>query len=173
MGALRGLTDSSLIPFTGSEITYEMAKPALFCHNMAKIEEFEDAINENCLNEKDELNLHCMEHEIINGMVRRTLFIPKGMFVTGRIHKEPYIDMVIWGDVEVQVQTGTERYDQFTILEGIPGRKRVLYAHADTLWTTVDRTTAKSLDEVEDNITFGKFCEYNEYRMGLTAGEVK
>lgn len=163
MTALRTHSEFGLTALSGGPVDFDMVKPVLWCHDMDKIEELEDQLSSGGHNRVEEVNLTCMEHEIVNGMVRRTLFIPKGMFITGRIHKAPYIDMVIWGDVAVQTPTGVERYNQFTMLEGLAGRKRVLYTFEDTMWVTVDRTNVDDLEKVEDDVTCAKFADYHSF----------
>jgi hypothetical protein len=135
------------------DLTYDMVEPALFCQDKAAIEGFEDF----------EVNAELMNVALVNGMCRRALLIPKGMFITGRIHKAPYVDMIINGDVSVQVPDGIERYQGFNLLEGLAGRKRVLYTHETTLWVTVDRTDAETVEEAENDITVSKYCEYDDF----------
>jgi hypothetical protein len=145
------------------DLTYDMVEPALFCQDKAAIEGFEDFVEKAGINLKAEVNAELMNVALVNGMCRRALLIPKGMFITGRIHKAPYVDMIINGDVSVQVPDGIERYQGFNLLEGLAGRKRVLYTHETTLWVTVDRTDAETVEEAENDITVSKYCEYDDF----------
>jgi hypothetical protein len=79
--------------------------------------------------------------------------------------------MIIWGDVAVQVPDGVERYTQHTVLQGLAGRKRVLYAFEDTLWVTVDRTNVTDPTKVEDDVTVATFAKYKALMMG-TGGDL-
>jgi len=133
---------------------------------LESIERGEELIIKKGLNEVDALNAGFMKDKFIDGMYARALRIPKHTFLTGKIHKRPYIDCMTHGDVSVKsfFEDGTfedmERIDSFKYFEGKPGRKRVLFTHQDTLWFTVDPTDSKDKDGVPADVIFDTMTDY-------------
>lgn len=137
------------------------------------VEAVEDGMVAADLNEAEELNSVCLRVKLTAGLFARALIIPKGTFLTGRIHKRPYIDIFIYGDVTVKsfLSDGTfeaaERISNFRFFEGVAGRKRVLIAHENTLWVTVDPTTAEHIHDAQDDITVFQMHEYHKELGGM------
>ena len=61
------------------------------------------------------LEMHSLAHEqveipvvenLINGMYTREIVIPQNTILTGRVHKFPYVDLMISGDVTVATPDG-------------------------------------------------------------------
>jgi len=151
-------------------VAYEtIAVPAINDCTLEQIEDIEDAIIDEDLNIIDEINAFGLRHKLVGNLYARVLNIPKGTFLTGRIHKRPYIDIFISGDVTVKsfLADGSieevQRVNSFRFFEGIPGRKRVLYAHEDTIWITVDPTVATDVEKAEDEITTPHMKDYKDY----------
>lgn len=136
--------------------------------NLEQVEEAEDAIIKNNLNQVKEFNEGFLKDKFIPGLYSRMLFIPKGVFMTGRIHKKDYIDILASGDVTVKSYLAdgtiedTKRYNEPDYFEGKAGRKRVLFTHEDTVWITVDPTLAESKDDLEDDITVDQMKNYKK-----------
>jgi len=132
------------------------------------IEAFEEAIEEMGVNEKDAINENGMTDHLVNGMYGRALRIPKGMLLTGKIHARDYVDIFISGHVTVKSFLADGEIEEsvdlteFQFLPGRAGRKRVLYAHEDTLWVTVDPTAATEIAKVEEDVIFSTMDQYNK-----------
>ena len=133
---------------------------------LSQIRAVEDNIIDRGLNEKDTINSQGMVDKLIPGMYARVLNIPKGTFLIGKIHKRPYIDICASGDITLKsfLHDGsleeTERINGFKFMEGKAGRKRVGFAHEDTVWITVDPTSATCIEEAERDITTLQMDEY-------------
>ncbi len=133
---------------------------------LENIEDGEKRIIADGLNQVEALNAGFMKDKFIHGMYARALLIPKHTFLTGKIHKRPYIDCVAYGDVSVKsfFEDGSyediDRIDSFTYFEGKEGRKRVLFTHQDTLWFTVDPTSSTSADGVPADVIFDTMTDY-------------
>jgi hypothetical protein len=140
--------------------------PAIDNASLEKVEILEDELIANGFNEIDLLNSEGLRDKLVGGLYARVLNIPKGMFLTGKVHKRPYIDIFIKGDVTVKSHLAdgtveaTERVNSFRFFEGVPGRKRVLFAHEDTTWVTVDPTDAARIEDVEGDVVFSKMGSY-------------
>lgn len=81
---------------------------------------------------------------VSNGLYTREIIIPAGTALISRVWLEPYIDIMVSGDITVVTPDGNKRYKGYNLFVGVPGRKRAGYAHEDTVWVTVHRTEAKS-----------------------------
>jgi len=131
-----------------------------------QVEAFEDVLNEKNLNKVEELDPFCLRDGLVNEMYYRTLLMPANMIITGRLHQEEYIDIMILGECTVESfcadgsKEEATRYKGFHIFDGVPGRKRVLYTHSDTLWVTVDRARVENKEEAFDVMSSAKSKEY-------------
>ena len=87
-------------------------------------------------------------HALSGGVYARTVFIPAGSVVVGATHKKDHI-CIIDGDVETLLDGETRRITGRVVINGQKGVKRAVYAHDDTLWTTVCMTALSDLAEIE------------------------
>ena len=153
--------------------SHESAVSFLDDGNIDLVEKFEDDLDAQGLNEVPGLNDSCLIAKITNGMYARALKMPANMIITGALHKKNYIDIFISGDVTVKSYFAngeveeSERINSFRFFEGKAGRKRVLYTHKETLWVTVDPSTAENLEEALDNISCRQTGDYLKYQRSL------
>ena len=80
---------------------------------------------------------------LTNGLYTREIIIPKGTALVSRVWRDPYVDIMISGDISVVTPDGLQRYKGYNLFVGTPGRKRAGYAHEDTLWVSVHRADAQ------------------------------
>lgn len=92
-----------------------------------------------------------VRHHFERGVYARELFIPKGTLLTGKIHKYPQINILSRGDISVLTPAGIQRLKAppAVIIAAPAGTKRIAYAHADTVWTTIHGTDERNLDKIE------------------------
>lgn len=94
-------------------------------------------------------------HEFTDGMYTRTIKIPAGMILTGKIHKHDHPNFLMKGKVKVYTEhKGLEILEAPKIMMSKAGTKRVVVTLEDTVWSTVhaNPTNTKDLDELENNI---------------------
>lgn len=96
-----------------------------------------------------------LEHEFLDGIYIRKIFMPAGAKVISRVHKTRHKYVVKKGRVEVFIDGfGVEMivgpYDGVTE----PGTQRLLYVHEDTEWITfhANPTNTEDLMEIEKRI---------------------
>ena len=99
-----------------------------------------------------------VEHELLDGMYLRKLFIPKGSILVGKIHKKSCMNIVASGDISVMTETGTKRIKAGYTLCSLAGIQKVGYAHEDTVFINVFRTDETEIDKIEAEIA----CESYE-----------
>ena len=94
-----------------------------------------------------------VKHIFAKGVYARELFIPKGVMLTGEIHKYPQINIMSKGDLAVSIGGRVRRIkaDKGPIIIAAPaGTKRIAHAYADTIWTTIHATNLTDVDEIEE-----------------------
>lgn len=90
------------------------------------------------------------EHGFGPGYYARSIFIPAGTALIGKIHATEHIFMVTQGDITLYAPDGTER--RVTAPYQVvcqPGTQRAGFAHADTVCTNVHITTETDLVKLE------------------------
>lgn len=126
------------------------------------IMELPDAIGEDELREK----LNC--HYFASGVYGRTMFIPEGLCVVGKIHKHDHINVIPYGKIKVVTEFSEEVFIGPKLWISKKGTKRAVYALKDTLWLTV-HANPDNLDDVkalEDVLTSKDFDEYDALKLG-------
>lgn len=77
------------------------------------------------------------QHYFAPGMYGRTLVIPAGMCVVGKIHKHSHLMMVLQGKAEVVTEFDRTIVEAGHVSISQPGAKRVVTAIEDTMFMTV------------------------------------
>lgn len=91
-------------------------------------------------------------HLLHAGMYARTIVLPAGVVLTGALIK---IATVLVVNGRVKVYTGDNVLDLagYNVVPGHAGRKQVFYAEEDTELTMMFPTTAKTVEEAEEQFT--------------------
>lgn len=138
-------------------------------------EQLETILGFNSENKIESLEKHMLEQTQVeippieavkNGMYTRQIMIPKGTLLTGRVHKYPYVDIMVSGHIAIATPNGVRKLSGFNVCDGSPGRKRAGYALEDTYWMTVhqlDQWVDSDTDFIE-HLTFFSMREYNVWR---------
>lgn len=93
-----------------------------------------------------------VEHTLIDGVYTRTLFIPKGSFLVGKIHLKECVNIVAKGDISILTETGMGRFQAGYIAVSKPGIQKLGYAHEDTVFVNVFRTDETNIEKIEAGI---------------------
>lgn len=91
-----------------------------------------------------------LKHHFSHGIYGREMFLPKGSLIVGKIHKLKNFNIISQGDVSFFSIDGADRVQAPHSFVGSPGAKRVIYAHEDTVWTTIHGTDETDLDKIEE-----------------------
>lgn len=93
------------------------------------------------------------QHYFAPGMYGRTLLIPAGMRVVGKIHKHSHLMMVLKGRAEVVTEFDRTIVEAGHVSISQPGAKRVVTAFEDTLFMTVHHNpeNTENLDTIEED----------------------
>lgn len=93
-----------------------------------------------------------LQHNFVDGLYIREIFMPKGTLLTSKIHKTNHPYFVMKGEVSVITENGVERIKAPHIGFTKKGTKRVLYIHEDCNWITIHKTDTTNLEEIEKEI---------------------
>jgi hypothetical protein len=106
-------------------------------------------------------------HTLIDGVYTRTLFIPKGMFLVGKVHLKECVNIVAKGDISILTETGMGRIQAGHIAVSKPGIQKLGYAHEDTVFVNVFRTDETDITKIEAEIATADYeaIEANKQEM--------
>lgn len=112
---------------------------------------------------KDEMlaSSHLVElpftESLSGGLYTRTLFIPKGCELVGKIHRKPCVNIVAKGDITIMTETGLLRVQAGYSVTSPPGIQKIGFAHEDTIFINVFRTDVTDIGEVEKDLICESF----------------
>lgn len=86
------------------------------------------------------------------GLYTRTIFIPKGVLLLGKIHKKPCVNIVLSGDISIATETGEIRAKAGYMVTSPAGIQKVGFAHEDTVFINVFRTDVQNIEQVESDL---------------------
>lgn len=111
-----------------------------------------------------QLKLHT-EHRFAPGVYARTLYIPKGTLLTGKVHKHEHFNIVLAGTIEVLTEDGYRRVGAGSFFKSPVAVKRAGYAHEDTIWTTIHANPTDERDpaKLEEMLTVSAYEDLNEH----------
>lgn len=112
-----------------------------------------------------------LQHTFAPGVYVRTIFIPAGTVVVGKIHKHRHANILSQGHVTVFTEHGGKEdlHGPLTMVSE-PGTKRAVYAHTDTVWTTIHPTDKLTPEDVEEEVIAKSYEEYEQFA-SLKLGE--
>jgi len=100
-----------------------------------------------------------VEHTLIDGVYTRTLFIPKGSLLIGKIHLKECVNIVAKGDISVLTETGSGRFKAGHVAVSQPGIQKVGFAHEDTVFINVFRTDETDIEKIEAQVATTEYAE--------------
>ena len=103
-----------------------------------------------------------LTHVFAPGAYARTIVLPKGIVVVGKIHRHAHLNIVSSGHVTVVTEFGRMDIRGPHIFTSKAGTKRALYTHEETVWTTVHLTDKTDLAEIESEIIAKDYSELSQ-----------
>lgn len=132
----------------------------------AEIYDMEEAIKSVDGHKIGDSDLCPLKHHFTDGVYTREIFIPKGTFLTGKIHKHAHPNFLMQGSVRVITENGG--YEEITaprFMISVAGTKRALLTLDDTIWITIHHNPSNSEDLVnlEKKIIAKDYKEFNKF----------
>lgn len=145
----------ALVPVSELVLTHDGSPPEIMRRRIA-------ALTRHMLLMQGERRELKVEHEVVGGMYRRRLFIPKGTLLVGKIHLQTCLNVVESGDITVLTEIGIARLTAGATGFSAPGIQKVGQAHEDTVFTNVFRTDLTDIDEIEAAVATTVHGQFNE-----------
>lgn len=93
-------------------------------------------------------------HHFCDGMYARAAYIKKGTAMTGAIHKQATLQIMVSGRVSVATDREPVReLHGFNIMVSPPGTKRAGVALDDTVWVTIIKTDETDPERIFEQLT--------------------
>jgi hypothetical protein len=134
-----------------------------------KIINFEKAIVDTEGSFKGDNEACPLKHSFADGIYVREIFIPKGMFIVGKIHKHSHPNFLMRGEVDVVTESGgSEKLIGPCSMISVAGTKRMLYAVTDLVWITVhsNPTNTQDIKKLEEIVIADSFEDYQKFIEG-------
>lgn len=117
--------------------------------NIQKIELFEYSLKNYFDGSEKTAKELPLEHFICNKTYVRQITLPKGTIVTGKVHNFDHTSIISKGDVTIMTDEGVVRIKAPATWISKAGTKRLIYAHADTIWATIHQSENTTVEELE------------------------
>lgn len=102
-----------------------------------------------------------VEHDFADGIYSRRILIPAGVMLTGKVHKQNDLNIMVYGDIDILTENGLRRMTGFNEFPGKAGIKQFGIAYEDTLWITVHHIHLTDLDEIEKELFEDEECVFD------------
>lgn len=116
--------------------------------------------------EQEILNLPQLEPQIahyqIPGVYVRSMFIPAGTILTGKIHNKSNIAILAQGTIRIANEKEVTIISAPKIFVDEPGTKRLGFAETDVTFITVHRTDNTEIEAIEKELVSSTFEEYEQ-----------
>jgi hypothetical protein len=93
-----------------------------------------------------------LEHHISDGVYARSLTIPKGVMITGKIHTKGCTTILLKGDITIMSDEGMQRIKAPYIASSAADIKRAGYTHEDSIFITVHATELTEIEAIEEEL---------------------
>lgn len=104
-----------------------------------------------------------VEHYFSLGIYARELYIPKGVTLTGKIHKFEQLNILAKGKMKVLVGNIIKEVEAPFVVVSPPGTKRIATTLEDCVWITVHGTHETDIDLIEKQFIAQDETEYLEF----------
>ena len=95
---------------------------------------------------------YLVDNVIADGVLARTVLMPKGDIIIGEKHKEETINILIRGELKVWVNGEVIHIKAPYMVKSKANTRKVFYIIEEAVWTTVHKVTSTDLDEIEDEV---------------------
>jgi hypothetical protein len=107
-----------------------------------------------------------LQHVFAPGAYARTMRIPAGTVIVGKIHKQAHLNILSQGTVCVMTEgEGDQQLTGPLTMCSPPGTKRAVYAVTDAVWVTIHLTNETDLEKIEAEVIAPTFEAYEQFRL--------
>lgn len=108
-----------------------------------------------------------LKHLFSDGIYTREIFLKKGMFAIGKIHKHEHTYFLLKGKLRICTENGVKEIEAPYYSVSPSGTKRVVYALEDCVFVNVhpNPDNLSNIEELEEKFVVSSFEEYNKYKL--------
>lgn len=106
-----------------------------------------------------------VEHYHIKGVYARSLFIPAGTLLTGKIHNFESLGILAQGTLRITNGETSVIVSAPYVSVDKPGIKRLGYAETDCTFISIHRTDAEGVENIENELVSDTFDEYETKKL--------
>ncbi|KKK80377.1 hypothetical protein LCGC14_2824100 [marine sediment metagenome] len=116
-------------------------------------------------------NVMPLKHSFSPGIYMREVFLPKGMLLTGKIHRHEHPNVLLKGKIEMVTESGgVETMQAPQAMISPAGTKRVIHVLEDVVWITFHHNpnNETDIDKLEKEIVVDNYTELPEAEQCLS-----
>ena len=126
---------------------------------------------ENYLLSLPQVEVH-LKHHFANagtskGVYGREIKIDKNTLIVGAFHKFETLNIISGGKVTVISIDGVNTLEAPYTFTSSPGAKRVIFAHEDTIWTTLHSTPETEIEKIEQEFVTTSLDEIKKLSLNI------
>ncbi len=116
---------------------------------------------------KGNTDLFPLKHSFSHGVYIREMFMEKGSFVIGKLHKFSHTWFLLKGELLISTDEGSNHYVAPCYVNAPAGTKRVIYAEEESIFVNVhpNPDNITDTDELENILACTSYKEYDEYKL--------
>ena len=138
------------------------SKNDIIKHIFSLANEFKEKFNQ------EELHRHIeTKHYFIDGVYVRSVRVPAGMIIIGKIHNFESIGALIEGRMKLFNNNNMEVVNAPFIQVSPEGIKRVGLAETDCTFISIHKTSKNNIEEAENELISNSYEEYLQKRLSL------
>jgi len=118
-----------------------------------------------------ELDMFPVDHFFAPGVYARSMRLPAGYVIIGKIHKHAHLNIISYGHVMVATEEGAKELKGPLIFTSPAGVKRAVTVLEDTMWTTIHVTEETELEKIEDDVIAKSFQEFEKHEATKLIGD--
>lgn len=96
-----------------------------------------------------------LKHHFAPGLYAREILNPKGSLIITKMHKTTHLHVIVKGKISVWIEgVGVRTYTAPHVGVTVPGTRRIIYAHEDTIFMTFHPTDKTDIKEIEKDCVY-------------------
>lgn len=90
-----------------------------------------------------------LSHYFADGIYVRSLVIPKGVNIVGKMHRKACINIMLRGDITIYADGDSERFIGNYIGVAPAGTQKAAFTNEETVWLCIHAVDNEDLEEIE------------------------
>ena len=95
---------------------------------------------------------YLVDNVIADGVLARTVLMPKGEIIIGEKHKQETINILVRGELKVWVNGKIKHLKAPYMVKSEANTRKVAYIIEDTVWTSIHRISSTDMEKIEDEV---------------------